>query len=598
MNRQQRRRQAHETRQKTSRPAGVSDERLDDALRLHRQGKLEQAEAIYRNVLRQQPNHADALHFLGLLRHQKGADDEAIALIERAIAASPQAAEAVYNLADILLAQGKAAAAIARFRQALALRPDFPEAATSLGIALRTQGEMEPALAQLRAAAAAHPNYAEVHYNLGDTLRVLNKPGEAKKALARALELRPDFAEAENNLASLLRAEGDIEGAAHHLESALRIHPNFAEAENNLGNIRKGEGEIEAAILHFEKAIALRPNFPEAHHNLGNAYLAVGRVAEAATAFSKALELNPALEGARAGLAEARQRQVPRWHFAMMNDRARNEAYDRAIRETVSEKTRVLDIGAGAGLLSMMAARAGAKHVYACEAVHPIAEMAERIVAANGLEGRVTVLPKHSYSLKVGADLPERADVMVTELLNAGFLGEGILQVIQHARANLLKPEAAIIPKGGTVHAMLIESERLAEEDRVDQAGGFDVSAFNDFAGAEYLTKRLNAYPHRLLSDSAEVFSFDFRNDPPKPETKEIPIPVTADGVCHAVLLWFRLDLTDTLALETRPREDDTHWRQAIYLEKTPRRLRKGETVRLSAGHDCRYISLKLAAKN
>lgn len=598
MNRQQRRRQAHEARrqQDPAQQDGASDQRLDDGLRLHQRGELERAEAIYRNVLRQQPDHADALHLLGVLRHQRGASEEALGYLKRSLEKAPGAPEVLYNFADILLARGRTSEAITNFQNALSLQPDFPEAKISLGVAYRAAGEMTKAVEELRAAAAKYPDFAEAHYNLGDTLRVQNEFAEAKTALEKALEVRPDFAEAENNLATILRGEGDIEGAARHITNALRIKPDFAEAHNNLGNIRKAEGALDAAIPHFEEAMRLRPDFAEAHYNLGNAYLATGRVEESAGAFKKALALNPELESARAGLSEAQQRQVPRWHFAMMNDRARNDVYDQAIREAVLGDTTVLDIGSGAGLLSMMAARAGAKHVYACETVEPIAKIAEQIVAENNLAESITILPKHSYSLKIGEDLPEPADVLVTELLNAGFLGEGILQVIQHARANLLKPDATIVPKGGTVYAMLIESEQLVEEDRVGDACGFDVGLFNEFASAEYLTKRLNAYPHRILSDSAEIFSFNFLDSRPMPEAKEISIPITADGNCHAVLLWFRLNLTDTIILETKPRKDDTHWRQAIYLEETPRALRKGENVRLSASHDCRYISLKLAS--
>jgi len=598
MNRQQRRKQTHASRRKasSSRSGGFSDQRLDDGLRLHQRGEFERAEAIYRNVLRQQPDHPEALHLLGVLLHQKGASDEAVAAIERALEKDPKSADATYNLADILLAQGKTAEAVQRFRHALTLRPDFPEAAISLGIALRSHGEIDQALDQLREAATKYPDFAEAHYNLGDTLRIQNKLGEAKVALKKALVVRPDFSEAENNLASILRAEGDIDGAAQHIENALRIKPNFAEAHNNLGNIKKAKGVLEEAIPHFEEAIRLRSDFAEAHYNLGNTYLETGRVVEATQAFEKALALNPDFENARASLSEAQQRQVPRWHFAMMNDHARNDAYDQAIRAAVSKDQTVLDIGSGAGLLSMMAARAGAKHVYACETVAPIAKMAGRIIKKNGLSERVTVVAKHSYNLNIGDDLPEPADVMVTELLNAGFLGEGILQVIQHARTNLLKPDATIIPQGGTVYAALIESERLVEEDRVSDAAGFDVGTFNEFANAEYLTKRLNAYPHQFLSDSVEVFSFDFLGELTKPETKEIPIIATESGTCHGIVLWFSLNLTDTISIKTKPREADTHWRQAVYLEETPQRLQKGKKSRLMASHDCRYISLKLAA--
>src|SRR5262249_4286565 len=105
---------------------------------------------------------------------------------------------------------------------------------------------------------------------------------------------------------------------------------------------------------------------------------------------------------------------VPRWHFAMMADRRRNESYDAAIRRAVPGK-RVLDIGTGAGLLALMAARAGAAKVTSCEEVPLIAERARQNTIINGLSDRIAVIPMKSTSISVPATMRERAQVLVTE---------------------------------------------------------------------------------------------------------------------------------------------------------------------------------------
>ena len=94
-----------------------------------------------------------------------------------------------------------------------------------------------------------------------------------------------------------------------------------------------------------------------------------------------------------------RSRKVPSWHAAMLRDHARNAAYRQAI-EAMAPGRVVLDIGTGSGLLAMIAARAGAARVVACEANPVVAETARRIIAANGLDHVVTVHACHSSELE------------------------------------------------------------------------------------------------------------------------------------------------------------------------------------------------------
>ncbi len=154
-------------------------------------------------------------------------------------------------------------------------------------------------------------------------------------------------------------------------------------------------------------------------------------------------------------------RRVPTWHFSMLHDRERNEAVDRAIRTAVSPGDRVLDIGSGSGLLAMMAARAGAESVVTCESNPAIAAMAAEIVALNGFSDTIRVIAKPSTDLDVEADLGGPVDVVVSEVLAANLIGEGVHTTMEDAVRRLLRPGGRLVPASGDIVVALAEWTEL-----------------------------------------------------------------------------------------------------------------------------------------
>ncbi len=128
-------------------------------------------------------------------------------------------------------------------------------------------------------------------------------------------------------------------------------------------------------------------------------------------------------------------------HIRMPNDGTRISSFVAGIDEVVTAGDVVVDIGTGTGVLAIAAARAGAKHLYAIEA-SDIGRSAEAIFEANGVADRITLV--RGWSTRT--TLPDRADVLVSEIIGNDPLAEGVVQAIMDARKRLLKPEARLVP--------------------------------------------------------------------------------------------------------------------------------------------------------
>jgi tetratricopeptide (TPR) repeat protein len=249
---------------------------LRSALEHHQAGRFAAAEAAYRQILAEVPDHPDALNLLGLLAHQVGRNDAAEELIRRAIRLAPGHAHGHLNLGNVLQAMGRLDEAIASFRHALDLDPALAEAHNNLGFALAGQGLPEPAMQSLKHALALRPDFPEALNNLGMILESAARPEEAIPCLERAVAVRPGYAEAHNNLGNALTAVGRLDEALRSYRRALDLRPAYAEAHNNLGQAWQDQGQVDAAIASFDAALALRPGLAQAQWNKALALLLNG----------------------------------------------------------------------------------------------------------------------------------------------------------------------------------------------------------------------------------------------------------------------------------------------------------------------------------
>ena len=286
-------------------------------------------------------------------------------------------------------------------------------------------------------------------------------------------------------LAGISTANGDIQIALDRWTQLLDLQPSHRFGLMEKGSLLHRLGRWSEAVTFLQAAERMDPTNPALLLNLGVALVDAGRGYEAVAVLRRLTELRPGNPLVDHQIRRISSALVPFWHIPMLNDQPRNDAFEEGIKQAIAahgSAARVLDIGAGSGLLSMMAARAGAQSVVCCESVGIIAEAAKKIVSINGYGDQIRVVPKNLKDLVVGEDLDKRADVLVSEILSCDLLSESVLSTFEDAIGRLVHDEATIIPRAITALGCLIESDVLAKYAFVDQVSGFDVSPFSELA--------------------------------------------------------------------------------------------------------------------
>ncbi|MGD0461132.1 MAG: tetratricopeptide repeat-containing glycosyltransferase family protein [Tepidisphaeraceae bacterium] len=185
-------------------------QRLEVGLAHHRAGRLHEAEDIYRQILAEQPDYADALHLLGSLAAQIGHHDAAIDLLKKAIQLNPNFAAYHGNLGAVYMKLSRLDEAEAALQRALQLDPSLPDAYYNLGGTLTEKGDFDRALSTLHRGLALHPNWPQMYNSIGVTLRICAKYDEAIASYRRAVSIQPDYAEGHWNLGLTLLLVGDF----------------------------------------------------------------------------------------------------------------------------------------------------------------------------------------------------------------------------------------------------------------------------------------------------------------------------------------------------------------------------------------------------
>jgi predicted O-linked N-acetylglucosamine transferase (SPINDLY family) len=303
-------------------------DRLQSALARHEAGDLDAAEAGYRALLIESPDHPDALHLLGLLMDQRDRLEEAVEWIRRAIAVAPQTGVFHFNLGNVLRRRGEHDAAKAAWRRAAVLAPDLTAdayqcvaslsaeegrpaaevaawqrvasvAATGafaeLARAMVDAGDADSALAHAARLCREHPEDGRAHADLGCILMVAGRAAEAVGAFRAAAARLPDDARMLVNLAGAIAiaAPYDLTEGVAAARRAIELQPALAPAHETLSVLLRDAGVPAQAASAARQAIDLSPRSARAHDALGNALFDLGNASSAVEAFRRAVEIDP-----------------------------------------------------------------------------------------------------------------------------------------------------------------------------------------------------------------------------------------------------------------------------------------------------------------
>ena len=341
------------------------EQALHQGVAAHKEGKLQEAERLYRAILRSQPQHPDANHNMGVLAVGVGKVNEALPLFKTALEANPKIEQFWFSYIDALIRekqfanakqvleqarkQGVDGGRLDSFAAQLSPRTDPPNTGgvsppqdlldsllghyqngrlgdaeklaveitqkfpkhpfawkvlgTVFGLSKRYSGTIKAC----KILVALEPADAEAHSNLGITLQELGRLEEAEASHNKAILLEPNLAEAYYNFGITLKALGRLWQAKASYLHAITLKQNYAKAHYNLGIILHELGWLEKAEASYKKALILRPRLSQVFSNMGNVLQGRGRFEEAETSYLKAIILQVDYVEAHVNLGNALQ---------------------------------------------------------------------------------------------------------------------------------------------------------------------------------------------------------------------------------------------------------------------------------------------------
>ena len=341
------------------------EQALQQGIAAHRECKIQDAERLYRAILKSQPLNPDANHNLGLIAVSVNKTEAALPLFKTALEASPKIEQFWLSYIDALIKDNqinnakrvikkakkkgfssvKLDALAAKFypktqvgnadtsspsqyqlnsllkyyqtgqsddaeKLAKSITQQFPQhqfAWKVLGAIFGQSGRTIEAENANQTSVSLSPQDAEAHYNLGITLKELGRLDEAEASYTKAIALKPDSAEAHSNLGITLKELGRLDEAEASYTKAIALKPDSAEAHSNLGITLQELGRLDESEASCRQAIALKPNSAEAHSNLGNTLQKLGRLDESEASYTQAIVLKPDYVEAHSNLGNTLQ---------------------------------------------------------------------------------------------------------------------------------------------------------------------------------------------------------------------------------------------------------------------------------------------------
>ncbi|WP_287128832.1 methyltransferase domain-containing protein [Candidatus Cyanaurora vandensis] len=260
---------------------------------------------------------------------------------------------------------------------------------------------------------------------------------------------------------------------------------------------------------------------------------------------------------------------------SMALDERRNRAYQQALAQVITAESVVLDLGAGLGVLGLLAAQLGAKRVYLVEP-EDVLGVAADFVRTQGRQAQVVCRQGWIET----TPLPEPVDVLVSVFTGNFLLEEDLLPLLFLARDRYLKPGGRMIPDRAVMVAVPVSAPRLhAEEVAIwsEPHLGLDLQAGRAYASQQIYYERKHLAQAQYLAQPLPLWELDLTTAQDTHCQVEVTYPITADGLCHGWCGWFDLRLGDWLS--TSPKDPPLHWSAAFLPLDPPIAVTVGEEV-------------------
>ena len=241
-------------------------------------------------------------------------------------------------------------------------------------------------------------------------------------------------------------------------------------------------------------------------------------------------------------------------HRRMIEDTVRVDTYAAAIAKAVTPGMVVVDAGTGSGILAVMAAKAGAR-VYGIDNTD-VLDLAQEVVNASGVADQVTLIRGDFAS----TDIPEPADLVITETFGALALCEGAARDVAAGSARWLKAGHQVLPSSVELWFAPVgaDSVRKRAVDVFGELHGVDLRPLRGVATTRGAT--LTVEPSELAHPGSRAMTLPFPSEEGGSGTLTFPV----DGPIHGLVGWFTLNLTEGIDLVTGPADPHTHWRQVV----------------------------------
>ncbi|TKR64488.1 hypothetical protein L596_025011 [Steinernema carpocapsae] len=296
--------------------------------------------------------------------------------------------------------------------------------------------------------------------------------------------------------------------------------------------------------------------------------------------------------------------EIARSGFAdMILDTERNQLYEKGLRTVIAEKhakgeeANVVDIGTGTGLLSLMAARAGADYVKAIEVFKPMADIARKILKSSEYADRIDLITTRSTDINSTA-AGSKGNIIVAEVFDTELIGEGALRTFKEAHNTLVGPGTRVVPSSGNVYILPVESVLLKKFNKMPHSSL--KSPYEKCPGtASVFDVQLSEIDKNSVKPLCEpflAFSFNFENAESinYDESFLREAVATQSGSIDAILMWWNIDMDGTGAyiINMAPKwiypasQWRDHWMQAVYYLPEDVQVNAGEKIAIQCSHD------------